>query len=297
MACFEGALAKEPRYADAAAGIARVHAIRSVLGWVAPHEAMPKARAAALRALSMDDAVAEAHLSLTYVHHYYDWDWAAAENEFQRAIELRSGGAASRSSYAVFLVNRGRFEEAAAQARHAVELDPLSLPANAYVALASLAVGRFDAAIDQARRTLDLESTFFPVRRILADALLAKGEYDEALSLREQGRSDAQGDPIYESELGVIYARVGRVEAREILDQLTERRKGGYLPAFCIARVHAGLGETDQAIDWFHQAYADRDGGCIILKTQSAAWRELAPLWSDPRFQALLERIERGGKD
>lgn len=93
--------------------------------------------------------------------------------------------------------------------------------------------------------------------------------------------------------------RVGRVqEAREILHQLKQRRKEGYLSAVCIALVHAWLGETDQAIDWFHQAYTDRDGLCQAVKVHCAAFsRELAPLWSDPRFQALLERIERGGKD
>ena len=299
LECFEQALTIDADYAMAHAGIGWVHGIRSVLGHVAPREAFPKVLEASERALSIDLECGEARSVLAGFRHWYDWDWAGAEREYRLAIELSPSSADAHAEYGHFLGSRGRPDEAIAEARRGVELDPLSLPSNRILALTLLRAGRLDEAADQCRKTLDLEPRYFPARWHLAQALSATGRDEEAVSVLEAGREDAGGEPLTETNLGMHYAAVGRAqEARAILGVLKRRREEGYLSAACIAWVHMGLDEVDEAMEWFEQAYRDRDGLCTSLAWLHAVLpARYQGFLSDPRHLDLLRRIEEGGKE
>ena len=291
--CFEAALALEPDYVLAHAGVGYVNGVRSILGFVAPTEAMPKAREAAERALSLDADCGEARVSLALVRGWYDWDWLGAERDLRRAIELSPGSADAHTGYGEFLCSRGRLDESIAAAARGVELDPLSLQGNRILAVTLQCAGRFDEAADLCRKVLDLEPRYFAARWHLAQALLSSGRAEDAVSVLETGREDAGGEPLTEAILGACYAAVGRVEAaREVLAALTRRRAEGYLSANCIALVQAALGEADAAMEWLEQAYRDRDGLCPFL----ARFKIHQGLLDDPRYLDLLRRIEDGGK-
>ena len=282
------ALAEQPDYPEALSGTSYVYAWQSVIGWADPAEIMPEAKRLALEAMSIDDTVGEAHLSLAQVLHYHDREFAGAEREYRRAIDLNPGSAEPPLQLAHFLTMMGRHDEARDHATRAIQLDPLDLLANWMLAHVNVNSRRFDAALDQLHRVRELGPTFWLAFYDLAVMHGVLGEYDKALSACTEGLMHSEADPFLLSYYGWICGMMGRRgEAERIAAQLQQRRSDGYGSAVQIAWCYVGLRDNDRALEWLTTAFDDRDGLCALF----AHWPVLDPLRSDPRFQALLKKM------
>jgi TolB-like protein/Tfp pilus assembly protein PilF len=278
---FQQAINKDPNYALAYAGAAVAHSLGPGLG-LPPREQMPKAKAAAQKALEIDDSLAEAHISLGRVSYLYDWDWPAADKHFERAIALNSADPLSHHFYSFYLGAVGRSDEALAAASRALDLDPVSHQTNFGMAAVLYFARRFDEAIERARKAVEIDPRFPPSLELLMAAYAAKGMYREALAEFEKlpGRPPSP-------TLAYLHARLGdRSQALRMLDELRARSEQRYLSAVSFAFVYAGLGEKDQAFAWLEKAYQERS-----LSPQIKVDTILDPLRSDPRFSDLLRRI------
>jgi TolB-like protein/DNA-binding winged helix-turn-helix (wHTH) protein len=276
---FEQAIAKDPSYAVAYAGLADSYSLFSRYGILPPREAYPRAKAAALKALQIDDHLAEAHATLGEVKASYDWDWASAEREFKRALELNPGSPTPHYWYSYsYLTPIGRHAEAVAEMKRALELDPLSLMTSTNLAGRFLASRQYDQAIDQLRKTLELDPDFGPAHDYLREAYLQKGMYDKAIT-------ESRGDKL---ELARIYALSGRKrEALKLLPGLKEQVKRRDLWPIDMAELYAALGEKDDAFAWLERAFDEKSQQLTYLNS-AAEWD---PLRSDPRFQDIVRRI------
>ncbi|HWU40833.1 MAG TPA: tetratricopeptide repeat protein, partial [Candidatus Acidoferrum sp.] len=285
---FNAAIAKEPTFALAYAGLADSYAVLSTFAAVPPRECLPKARIAALKALEIDDTLGEAHAVLAEVKVLYDFDWAGAERNFKRAIELNPGYATARGWYALYFARSDRFNEALAEVKRAQELDPLSLIINSLVGSVLFHWRRYDQAIEQFRQTLAMDPGFGPARLNLGRTYLAKRMYPEAIAEFRAGLKFAGEDPRFIPGLGHAYALSGnQAEAQKILSELLARSKHGYLPPLGIATVYIGLGDKDRAFQWLGEAVEERGEYVTWLKNDPL----YDPLRSDPRFPDLLRRL------
>jgi TolB-like protein/Tfp pilus assembly protein PilF len=276
--CFQQAIQKDPRYALAYTGLADAYGVLGFFGLAAPAEVMPKARDAAKQAVALDDGLAEAHTSLAGILKVYDWDWAAAEREYIRALELDPNLAAAHRMYAAYLAAVGRPAEAMREMERAHELDPLSLVISMEMAWNLYMARDYDRAIQQAARTLDLAPDFAPAQHALGIALEQAGRYEEAATAFEKARARSDGNATALASLGHLLARAGPVsEAERILSQLLEMSRSAYVSAYWPAIVYAGLGRVDAALDCLENACRQRDLWLVWLKT-------------DPRFDGLREQ-------
>ena len=284
---FRQALEEDPTYALAYTGIADCYLLLSGYNALPPKEAMPRARAAAMKALEIDETLAEAHTSLAHLRTMYDWDWSGAEKEFKRALELKENYATAHHWYALYLTALGRFEEALVEKRQAQELDPLSLLINNSLAMHFYFARQYDQAIAQALKILEMDPNYYAAHCTLGVAYEQKGMYEEAIAEMQQGITyRSVRDPELRAMLGHAYARLGkRGEAQQVLDELLGLAKQGYLCE--IAILYTSLGEKDQAFAWLEKGYANRDTGMIRLKVDP----RLDSLCSDPRFTDLLRRM------
>jgi len=286
---FEQAIAVDPNYAPAYAGVADAYVLLPGYTAGAPRDCYPKAIAAAKKALELDDNLAEAHTTLGMAIWFYDFDFAQANREFQRAIELNPNYATGHQQYGnVTLAALGRFDDAIAEGKRAVELDPLSLVINADLGGTYYFARRYDEAIAQQRKTLEMDPGFYFARFSLAEVFSAKRAFDEAISEYQKARA-SNDDPFVLALLGNAYARSGnKTEALKILDQLKELSSQRYVNAFSFAVVYLGLGDKEEALRWLDQSYQDRAGSDIgWIRVESL----LDPLRGDPRFEALAEKI------
>ncbi|MDA2935190.1 tetratricopeptide repeat protein, partial [Acidobacteria bacterium AH-259-D05] len=284
---FQQAIEEDPRYVLAYAGLADSYNMLGAYEIVPPSEAFPRAEAAALRALNLDETLAEAHTSLGMAK-MSQWRWQEAEREFQRAIELNPGYATAHHWYALYLWwGLGRHDEALAEFKRAQELDPLSLIINAGLGEKLRMAGRYDEAIEQARETLELEPNFVPAHQFLGLALTHKSLYEEAIAELEKAVSLSGESPLYLGFLGYVYGVAGRKgEAERVLDQLQERSKQSYVSASSIAFIHMGLGRKDEAFDWLERSNQAQES-LLTLKVDPI----FDPLRDDPRFHDLLLRM------
>ena len=285
---FHQAINKDPSFAGAYSGLADSYYLQAVYGNVAPGDAMPRAKAAAERALAIDDQLAEAEASLGGVMMDYEWKFADSERHLRRAIALNPGYATAHQWLGELLSILGRSDEALAEIRRAEELDPLSLIISNVHGLIFMRARRYDEAIAQFKKTLELDSTFKLPYVWLAQAYEQKGMYAEALAAYRQAGPTAADNPRNIGNLGHLYASMGkRDEARRLLAQLIAMSKTRYVNPYAMAVVCAGLGERDQAIAWLEKGYDDRH--------VAMAWLKIEPkfdvLRSDPRFQDLTKRI------
>jgi len=288
LECFSQALAVEPSYAQVHAGIADVQSHRAMLSFVAPQHVMPMAKEAALAALALDESVAEAHAALATVIDCYEWNWPDAEQEYRRALELNSSDPRIRSRYADLLSREGRADAAATEARRAVEQDPLSAYGRFHLALTLVSTRRFDAAMAEANAGIELDPHSHNLFWTLGWALTGLGRHTEAVEALRQATLTAPDDPMSQAHLGVMLGLAGnRPEALTILRDLERRRLQEYVSGFLMAQVSLVLGESDQAISWLQKSAEERDALLPYLD----AWFILDPLRSDPRFQALLRRM------
>jgi len=285
---FNDAIAKDPNFALAYAGLADSYVVPA--NRLAPREAMPKAKAAAMRALELDETLAEAHASLGRVFAAYDWDWASAEKEYKRAIELNPRYATAHQWYGGYLSVMGRSAEAIEERKLALELEPLSLTINFEMGLAFYYERDYDRAIEQFRKTLELDHEFPAALNFLPATYEQKGMYSEAIAgFKKAFPLTAGGEwTLSKAGLGHVYAVTGnKTEAQMLLDELKRLSKQEYLPPTSIALIYTGLGQKDQAFAELQRGLEER-----AFQMQ---WIRLDPRWdslrSDPRYHELMRRM------
>jgi TolB-like protein/Tfp pilus assembly protein PilF len=287
----QAAIARDPKYALAYAGLSDAYTSLGTYGFLPRAEAYARAAAAATQAVAHDDTLAEAHVSLAYAHKNR-FEWAEAERSFTRAIQLKPGLAQAHHWYSIFLTQHGRFPEAITEIRAALSLDPLSLGANQQLATVLLMARRHEDAISQWQRALRMNTELLNAYRGMTSAYTYLGLYDHALgAAAEATRRTPLGaeDQELKADLGYVLAVSGRrAEALRIVRALTDRYDAtGEELAGSIAALHAGLGAIDPAFEWLHRAYERRDPELGFLKVDPR-WD---PLRRDKRFQALLKKL------
>jgi len=286
---FQQAIAVDPNYALAYAGVADAYVWLPGYTAGTPRDCYPKAKAAATKALQLDDTLAEAHTTLALAIWLYDFDSAQAIREFQRAIELNPNYAIAHQQYGNnTLAALGRFDDAIVEGKRAVELDPLSLVINTDLGSDYYYARRYDEAIAQLRKTLEMDPGFYIAHLVLGQVLDAKGARDAAIVECQKARA-LNDDP---SVLGVLARAYGlsgnKMEAEKILDQLKKLSQERYVSAYSFALTYLGLGDKEEALRWLEQSYQDRAGSDIgYIRVDPL----LDPLRGDPRFEALAEKI------
>ena len=287
---FKHALDLDPGYALAYAGLADSYAVLGIAeyGILPPREAMPKAKEAALRALEIDQTLAEAQSTLAHVRAFYEWDWVGAEADFRRAIELNPNYALSHHWYALYLAAMERHDEAIEAERRAQQIDPLSLIINKNVGTILYYAGQLGPSIEQYQRTLELEANFARTRLYLGVAYVKQGKYQDAVFEYEEAIRLSGGGTVPTALLAHAHALSGNhAEANRILESLKERHRQEYVPSFNIALIYVGLGQIDAAFEWLEKAFEERSSWLVSLKIEPM----LDALRPDPRFDELLRRI------
>ena len=286
---FEQAIVADPNYALAYAGVADGYIWLPGYTAGTPRDCYPKAAAAAKKALELDDSLAEARTSLALAIWLYDFDSSHAIREFQRAIELNPNYAIAHQQYGnTTLSALGRFDDAIAEGKRAVELDPLSLVINSDAGANYYYARRYDEGVAQLRKTLEMDTGFYIAHVALGQALDASGARDAAIGEYQKARS-LNDDPAVLGMLGRAYGLSGnKVEAEKILAQLKELSKQRYVAAYSLALAYLGLDDKGEALRWLEQSYQDRAGSDIgYIRVDPL----LDPLRADPRFEALAEKI------
>jgi TolB-like protein/Tfp pilus assembly protein PilF len=286
---FNQAIAADRKYALAYVGLADAYVLMPLYGAGAPRDCYPKAKAAAKKALELDDASAEAHTSLAQVYCYYDLDYPQAIREFQRAIELNPNYATAHQWYGSSgLAALGQFDDAVAEVKRAIALDPLSLVINTDLGNTYYRARRYDEAVEQMRKTLEMDPAFYYAHWNLGSALAAKGALKPAIEEYEKARA-LNDDPSMLGLLANAYAKSGnKAEALKIRDQLELISKQRYVSGYSFALAYLGLGNKEEALRWLEKAYDDRAGDALrFVKVEPL----LDPLRGDPRFEALVAKI------
>jgi DNA-binding winged helix-turn-helix (wHTH) protein/TolB-like protein/Tfp pilus assembly protein PilF len=284
---FKQAIELDPAYALAYAGLADTYAFlgSAYFDALPPKEDMPKAKAAATRALELDETLAEAHCALAYVLGWFDHDWPGAERELKRSLELNPNYATAHQRYGWYLLARGQLDAALEEMKRAQELDPLSPPININIGAFLYHQRRYDEALAQFESVVELAPDFGWNHAYLGMAYLQKGDYAGAISeLRQEKIPWEQSVWV----LAVVYARSGRPkEARKILSRFHEFAQRRYVSPTAFILIYAALGDKDQAFAWLERAYEERDWDLGLLNVDP----KLDSLRSDPRFANLLNRV------
>jgi serine/threonine protein kinase/tetratricopeptide (TPR) repeat protein len=285
---FNQAIAMDPNYALAYSGLAFNY--NNAGDWMTPpREAAPKAKDAARRALAIDDTLANAHLSLATTAHWYEWDWATAEREFKRAIELNPNDPRPHGYYSWYLTTIGQPDQALAEAKRGQQLDPVSLEANLFLGSILVFSHQFDQAIEQLRSGIELDPTYWYAHDFLGRAYEQKGRMPEAIAEFQRALELEKDNAENWSNLGHAYALSGnKAEAQKIIDHLNELSGRTYVAPYNFAAIYAGLGDKDQAFAWLDRAYADRSGFLAFYLKSDA---HMDSLHSDPRFAELMRRV------
>jgi serine/threonine-protein kinase len=286
---FNRAIELDADCAPAHAGLADSYVALSFYSQADPREIMPKAKAAAVRALELDDTLAEAHASLGFVMTNYDFDWEGAEAEHKRAIELNPGSTTAHMMYMWYLVGMTRFDEALSQIRKAHETSPLDVYVNRAVGDALLYAGRYDEAIVALQRAIEMDPNFSYAHLNLGRAYLQKARDEEALAEFQNELSLSTGlDPLIRTWMGMAYAALGRkTEVHRILNDLTQRTEREYIPPSLLASLHFALGQDGEGFAWLDAAYQGRDGWLATIKADPRYDR----VRQDPRFEAFLKKM------
>ncbi|MEO8725965.1 MAG: winged helix-turn-helix domain-containing protein [Acidobacteriaceae bacterium] len=299
---FHQAIAADPGYALAYAGLADAYISAGSYGYsmMPPTDAMPRAKAAAQKALAIDDSLAEAHTSLAYIHFTYDWDWAAAEQEFKRAIELNPGYDTAHHWYSHLLAAQGRFPESFAESRRAQQISPSDTVMNEHMGWHFLMVRDYPRAVEFCNKAIEMDPDFLLAHRVLGEAYLYQSRFPEAIAEFEKGVALSHSDPVAQAYLARAYAdsaahsddpaqaRSERARAEKYLAALEHISTERYVSPAEIATVQASLGHIDQAFEWLDRAYDERSSALIYLKVD----RSFDPLRGDSRFQELQQRMK-----
>jgi TolB-like protein/DNA-binding winged helix-turn-helix (wHTH) protein/Tfp pilus assembly protein PilF len=288
LAYFNQAIEEDPKYAQSYSGLADTYALLGDWQYavMTPKEAFPKAKDAALKAIELDATLGEAHTSLAFVLDGFDWDFQLGGKEFQRAIELSPGYATAHHWYAWHLALLGQNQEALAEMRKAVSLDPLSLIINADMAELLVISRAYDDAIEQSRKTIEMDFNFALAHNQLGQAYLGKQMYSEGVSELQTAVRLSGGSPICMANLTRAYVLSGnKRDAQKLLDDLIARSQPGHSNAAEIAMMYASLGDVDQAMKWLEKGYEERFNPGVLLRPGFDSLR------SEPRFQDLMHRI------
>jgi serine/threonine protein kinase/tetratricopeptide (TPR) repeat protein len=296
---FKRAEEKDPTFALAFSGLADSYALLSDIGVARPVDEMPKAKAAAQKAVEADPALAEAYTSRAFVRLAYDWDWFGAQSDFQQALKLNPKYPTAHQWYASYLMQMGKFSLAKAEIEEAHKLDPLSPIISSNTGLYSYYEHNYDDAIAKYKLTLQSDPDFWVARHYLALAYVQKRMYDEAIAeLRKLIKAPASGaipDQVIEAEteasasLGFAYGMAGKnVEARAILNQLEALSKRRYVTGLYFANVYAGLKDNDKAIEYLNRAFEARHPGLVLIRIEPM----YDGLRNDERFKQLIKRFE-----
>jgi TolB-like protein/DNA-binding winged helix-turn-helix (wHTH) protein/Flp pilus assembly protein TadD len=285
---FQQAIAKEPTYAAAYAGLADSYALSGGFNLIPVEQAMPRAQAAAEKALELDSNLAEAHASLGLIAPFNNWNWADAARHYQRAIELNPNYATARHWYAEgYLMPVGRADEAIAEIRKAQELDPLSAVIAADLGKELYLVHKYDDALVELRRALELDPNFVSAHNWISDTLLEKRMYNDAMAELEKAKPFRE-ERVYIRQTAYLYARMGRrAQARAALAKSLQLSKGKPVSSGAVALIHAALGDKDESFQWLEKACTERSSFMTSLKY----WSVFDPLRADPRFADLLRRV------
>jgi tetratricopeptide (TPR) repeat protein len=282
---LQQAVDADPSYALAYAGIAEAYRALAVAGELPPGEIWPNAKAAAQKAVEIDDDLAEGHSGLGSAFFFNDWNWAEAENQFLRALELDPNSSMAHFCYADFLSRMGRGEEGRAHLKRAREIEPLSPFLNAFEA-ASLPEP--DEAMERVRIAIDLDPNFYFAHMIAAVIYKRKQMYPESIAESRLAKELSPNQTWSDVGLVGTLVQTGKLdEARAIRDEMLKLSKSRFVPPFNIALVYNALGETDQALAWLEKGYEQRDPRMTFLKTDG----RLKNLREDPRFQDLMRRV------
>jgi TolB-like protein/Tfp pilus assembly protein PilF len=283
---FEQAIRMDPKFAPAYSGIADAYTL-SASWYFAPNEVMPKAKAAAEKALQPDDTLAEAHFSLGAVEFQYDYDWPRAENEFRRAIALNPNYAFGYDNYGFYLALRGRLDDSVAESRLAIELDPLSPLALIDSTFALTFQGKYEAAKEQARKALALDPNNWLAQTNIGWIDIRASKFNEAITELQKAQA-MDSPPHLLGDLGYAYAKSGdRTRAQAIITELNQTSSRQYVSPYYSAIIYLGLGDKRRALDGLEKSYEARDWLLLLLKMD----RIFDPLRSEPRFIALLKKL------
>jgi len=283
---FERAIARDPNFPPAYAGIANAYTELGEIGLMSPSEAYPRATAAAAKALALDPDLGEAHCTAAFCKMVYEFDWPGAESGFQRALELAPSNADAHDLYGRLCSALGRYDEAIVLQQRAKDLDPVAHRVD--IATAYLRAGRLDEAFDAATQALELSPEYSRAHATYGWVCLRKGRLADGIKAIERAAELAPEETLWLAQLGQAYGEVGKVEeARKVLAQLLERARTGYVAPYHLAFVYTGLKEWDRAMDCLEEAYAQKAGSVYGIKGSFL----FVPLRTHPRFQALLRRM------
>lgn len=285
---FQESVEKDPGYAFAYAGLADCYNMLGFWSVLPPNEASPAAKAAAKKALELDQTLAEAHAALAWPTFTYDWDWPGAERGLRRALELNPGYATAHQWYSHWLVYQGCTAEALAHVQRTLEIDPVSFVMNSSAGIIHFLARRYDEALEHCRKTHELDPNYVPPYLWLGQTYALTGRMEEAFAAFQRGLALSNRSPVMLAGLGNAYAASGqRNEANKLLDELHELSKGRYVAAYDLALVYAGLGDNEETVAWLERAYQDRSAWLVWLKVDP----RLDRLHADPRFDELVRRI------
>ena len=292
---FEKAIEIQPDYTPAYAGMAASRGCLWFFGILPAEQTIPQCKADNIKALELDENLAEAHLSLAMITFFHDWEWEKAEKEFKQSIALNPNNAEALSYYAMFLAFEERFDEATTFNRRSLKIDPLSSLINMNVGWTYFSAGMSDEAASQADKMIEIEPDFFGAYWLKGAIRLSEGEYEEAVEELKKAVS-LGGHQIVLADLGSAYSLAGKeAEAEAILDRLLEMRRQEYVPAICLARIYSRIGENAKAIEWLEKAFEERNGEMVFLKGEIAGAADgdsLNSLANDPRLIDLLQKMQ-----
>ncbi|MCZ6776736.1 MAG: tetratricopeptide repeat protein, partial [Ignavibacteria bacterium] len=287
---YEEAIGKDPNFALAHSGLANCYIFLGFLGQLTPKKAYPKAKVSALKALELDERLAESHLSLAMVKFFFNWDWEGAPASFKHALALKPSFADAHHYYGIYLCAIGKFDESISEVEKAHSLDPRSLPINNSIGYTHLVARRYDEAIVQYEKTLELDPSFRNALENKGWAHLAKGEIDKSIEIFEEVQRQT-GHPLKGvAPLGYAYAKAGDTErARECLQKLEERERTEKDVSLSIdfAILYTALKDFDSVFYHLEKAVEERLGAAVFLNS-GAFWDELR---SDPRFKELVRKV------
>ncbi len=285
---YEAVIEKEPDFTLAHTGLAACYLNLWFFSHLPPEQSLPQMKEATFRALELDDKIAESHVSLARMKFWYEWDFAGAEREFKKAIELNSGNAEAYEQYGMLLGIIERNNEASLQAKKACELDPYSLMINWGLGWVAWMIGDYDLMLEQGKKLVEFDPDFYGGHLILGSQKWATGKFEEAASELKIAVSQNYGSFTL-CFLGCLYGTMGdEVKAKEILDEIFEISNQQHVGNFDIGFVYVGMGEQDQAVEWLERAVEKHEGMCVKLKQ----YAKYIPWFNtDPRIQALFKKV------
>jgi serine/threonine-protein kinase len=286
---LEEAIALDPDYALAYAGMMWCHFVSALSGFVALKDALAKAKSAAMEALSRDETLAEVYVVLGVVRGMGDFDWAGAEREFRRALELDPASSVCFWYGYGYLRPMGRLDEAVSQLRRAVELDPLSPQSNTFLGYLIYTTGQYEVAMGQYHRAMELDPSFYVPHFMLAIAYQRLGRFEEAIAAAQKACALSGRNALTLGLLAQVYGRANRqAEGRALLEELATQRRLNYVPPFAMVMAYVGLGELDHALEWLEKGVEERDPNIVCTLKSSPTF---APMRGHPRVLALLRKM------